>query len=73
MLNLPCFRIIEITAMVHIIFLIAAEKTFQEHINKYDVTCLNMQQFLMEPGNQRVTDYPKQEVPEGLETVPRFF
>ena len=38
------------------------KKTFQEHLNKYDVIFLNMQQFLIEAKDGRVTEYLEQEV-----------
>lgn len=41
---------------------IEKEKDFQEHLNKYDVIFLNMQQFLIEAKDQRVTEYLEQEV-----------
>lgn len=39
---------------------------FREHLNQYDVICLNMQQFLIEAGSQKVTEYLEQEVLEEL-------
>jgi len=37
-------------------------KTFQEHLNKYDVIFLNMQQFFIRARGQNVTDYLEQVV-----------
>ncbi|MDE7211878.1 MAG: AAA family ATPase, partial [Lachnospiraceae bacterium] len=36
--------------------------TFEEHLNRYDVICLNMQQFLIEAGNMSVTQYLEADV-----------
>ncbi len=36
---------------------IAKERSFREHMNKYDVIFLNMQQFLIEAKNQKLTEY----------------
>lgn len=36
--------------------------TFREHLNKYDVIYLNMQQFLIEASDGKVTEYLEQEV-----------
>lgn len=41
---------------------IKRKKTFKEHLNKYDVICLNMQQFLIEAPGGKVTEYLEQEV-----------
>ena len=35
---------------------IAKERSFREHMNKYDVIFLNMQQFLIEAKNQKLTE-----------------
>lgn len=43
-------------------FQIERAETFQEHLNRYDVICLNMQQFLIRAKNQEVTDYLEQVV-----------
>ena len=44
-------------------FKIEGDKTFKEHLNKYDVIYLNMQQFLIEADdNSKVTKYLEQEV-----------
>lgn len=45
---------------------IKRKKTFKEHLNKYDVIYLNMQQFLIEAADGRVTEYLEQEVMEEL-------
>lgn len=41
-------------------------QSFEEHLNRYDVISLNMQQFLIGARNQEVTDYLEQEVLEEL-------
>jgi hypothetical protein len=41
-------------------------KTYQEHLNQYNVIYLNMQQFLIGANNQEVTKYLEQEVLEEL-------
>lgn len=41
---------------------IRRKKTFQEYRNRYDVIWLNMQQFLIEAGEQEITEYLSQEV-----------
>lgn len=41
---------------------IVNEPTFQEHLNRYDVIFLNMQQFLIEADSEQVTQYLEQEV-----------
>ena len=41
---------------------IESHQTFQEHLNRYDVIFLNMQQFLSRARNQEVTDYLEQVV-----------
>lgn len=47
-------------------FQIEHEQTFKEHLNKYDVIYLNMQQFLIESERQKVTEYLEHEVLEEL-------
>lgn len=47
-------------------FGIERDETFGEHLNQYDVICLNMQQFLIGVDNQEVTNYLEQEVLEEL-------
>lgn len=47
-------------------FKIEREASFQEHLNKYHVICLNMQQFLLEAKNQQTTEYLEQEVLDEL-------
>lgn len=42
------------------------DPTFEEHLNRYDVIFLNMQQFLIGTKKQDVTDYLEQEVLEEL-------
>ncbi len=42
------------------------KKGFKEHLNQYDVICLNMQQFLIEAPDGKVTAYLEQEVTEEL-------
>lgn len=41
---------------------IAQDKTFEEYLNRYDVIFLNMQQFLIEADDGKVTEYLEQEV-----------
>lgn len=41
---------------------IAKDETFQEHLNRYDVIYLNMQQFLIEAADGKVTEYLEKEV-----------
>ena len=48
---------------------IESEKSFQEHLNKYDVIFLNMQQFLIEARNQDVTAYLERVVIEDIRDV----
>jgi len=43
-------------------FKIAGEQSFEEHLNKYDVIYLNMQQFLIEAKPGKVTEYLEREV-----------
>ncbi len=43
-------------------FKIEEEPTFGEHLNQYEVISLNMQQFLIETGGQKVTEYLEKEV-----------
>ena len=43
-------------------FKIENDETFQEHLNQYDVIYLNMQQFLIEAGQGKVSEYLQQEV-----------
>lgn len=45
---------------------IETDKSFETHLNKYDVILLNMQQFLTGAKRQNVTEYLEQEVPEEL-------
>ncbi|MDE7188074.1 MAG: ATP-binding protein [Lachnospiraceae bacterium] len=45
---------------------IEEEITYQEHLNRYDVVFLNMQQFLIEAVPGKVTEYLEQEVLEEL-------
>ncbi len=45
---------------------ISRKKGFKEHLNRYDVICLNMQQFLIEAPDGSVTQYLEQEVTEEL-------
>lgn len=47
-------------------FRIEREASFQEHLNKYHVICLNMLQFLLEAKNQQTTEYLEQEVLDEL-------
>ena len=42
------------------------DRTFREHLNKYDVICLNIQQFLIEADPGKMTEYLEQEVLEEL-------
>lgn len=41
---------------------IEQDSSFAEHLNKYDVIYLNMQQFLIEAASGKVTEYLEQEV-----------
>jgi len=47
-------------------FKIESDETFEKHLNKYDVIYLNMQQFLIEAEQGKVTEYLEQEVTEEL-------
>ncbi len=47
-------------------FKIERDETFEEYLNKYDVIYLNMQQFLIEAEQGKVTEYLEQEVTEEL-------
>lgn len=47
-------------------FQIAQDETFLEYLNRYDVIYLNMQQFLIEAEEERVTQYLEQEVLDEL-------
>ncbi len=47
-------------------FSIAGNPTYKEHLNRYDVVFLNMQQFLIEASPGKVTEYLEQEVLEEL-------
>ncbi len=47
-------------------FQIENNGSFQEHLNQYDVICLNMQQFLIEAPSGQLTAYLEQEVLEEL-------
>lgn len=42
------------------------DPAFEEHLNRYDVILLNIQQFLIDARNQSVTEYLEQEVLEEL-------
>lgn len=53
---------------------IEGEETFQEHLNKYDVIYLNMQQFLIRAKKQEMTEYLEQVVLDELsETYGELF
>ena len=45
---------------------ITENPTYKEHLNRYDVVFLNMQQFLIEASSGKVTEYLEQEVLEEL-------
>ncbi len=45
---------------------IERDPSFKEHLNRYDVIFLNMQQFLIRAKKQDATDYLEQEVLEEL-------
>lgn len=45
---------------------IESHPTYEEHLNRYDVILLNMQQFLIEAAPGKVTEYLEQEVLEEL-------
>jgi len=46
---------------------IEEDPAFVEHLNRYDVICLNMQQFLIEAKNGEVTEYLEEEVLEEIQ------
>lgn len=46
--------------------IIEKDASFQTHLNKYDVICLNMQQFLIEAAPGKIMDYLEAEVSEEL-------
>ena len=48
---------------------IESDKTYQEHLNKYDVIYLNMQQFLIGAKDQNVTDYLERVVIRDIRSV----
>lgn len=48
---------------------IESRESFREHLNKYDVLFLNMQQFLSEAENGKITDYLEKEVLRDLKKV----
>ncbi len=50
-------------------FRIARDRSFEEHLNRYDVIYLNMQQFLIEAEPGKVTEYLEQEVLRELRKV----
>lgn len=50
---------------------IEKDTSFREHLNRYDVIFLNMQQFLIEAKNGEVTAYIEQEVLEELQETYR--
>ncbi len=53
---------------------IESDAAFGEHLNRYDVIYLNMQQFLLEAPRGKVTEYLKQEITEELaEEYPEVF
>ena len=45
---------------------IESDEAFQEHLNRYDVIFLNIQQFLIESREQELTDYLEREVVDEL-------
>ena len=45
---------------------IESDSTYEEHLNRYDVIFLNMQQFLIEADSGKVTEYLEREVLEEL-------
>lgn len=45
-------------------FVIEREENFREHLNRYDVICLNMQRFLIRAKDREVTEYLEQAVLE---------
>lgn len=45
---------------------IEEDPAFGEHLNKYDVICLNIQQFLIEAKNREMTEYLEEEVLEEI-------
>ncbi len=47
-------------------FQIERDETFKEHLNRYDVISLNMQQFLIEADSGKITEYLEREVVEDL-------
>ena len=50
-------------------FKIESDKTFEEHLNKYDVIYLNMQQFLIKSKKQNVIEYLEQVVISDIRKV----
>lgn len=47
-------------------FQIECDKTYSEHLNRYDVICLNMQRFLIRAKDQRMTEYLERVVIEEI-------
>lgn len=50
-------------------FQIESQKTFEEHLNQYDVIFLNMQQFLIRAKDQNVTEYLEKVVIDDIREV----
>ena len=48
---------------------IESEPAFEQHLNRYDVIFLNMQQFLIRAKDQNVTDYLEQTVIKEIRKV----
>ncbi|RRK32503.1 AAA family ATPase [Schaedlerella arabinosiphila] len=48
---------------------IKSDRTFEEHLNQYDVIFLNMQHFLLRAGDRSMTDYLEEAVIEELREV----
>lgn len=50
-------------------FQIECDETYSEHLNRYDVICLNMQRFLIRAKDQRMTEYLERVVIEEIREV----
>ena len=48
---------------------IKSDRTFEEHLNQYDVIYMNMQHFLLRAGDRSMTDYLEEAVIEELREV----
>lgn len=50
-------------------FQIEKDASFQQYLNQYNVIYLNMQQFLIEASDAKVTEYLEQEIMEEFENA----